>query len=89
MSKKEELQGGLNSLFESKGLEKRVNRDELPAEPTYTRATFILEKETVDKIKDYAYTKRITIKEAVTLMVDTFIDDYYKDPKNEELLKHK
>lgn len=88
MSKKDELKGGLNNLF-AEPTAKKAPAQQTQEEPSYTRATFILEKETVDKIKDYAYTKRITIKEAVTLMVDTFIDDYYKDPKNEELLKHK
>lgn len=55
----------------------------------YNVVSFRMEQETIDKIKDYAYTKRISIKEAVTLMVDTFIDDYNDDPSNEPLLPHR
>lgn len=51
--------------------------------------SFRIEPETADKIKDYAYTKRISIKEAVETMVDAFIDDYESDPENEPLLKHR
>ena len=50
---------------------------------------FFFNQETADKIKDYAYTKRISIKEAVETMVDFFIDEYQADPDNEPLLKHK
>ena len=35
--------------------------------------SFRIKPETADKIKDYAYTKRISIKEAVETMVDAFI----------------
>jgi hypothetical protein len=31
----------------------------------YTRATFILRVETLKKLKDYAYTERLTMKDAV------------------------
>lgn len=51
--------------------------------------SFRINPETADKIKDYAYTKRISIKEAVETMVDAFIYDYESDPSNEPLLKHK
>lgn len=51
--------------------------------------SFRIDPETADKIKDYAYTKRISIKEAVETMVDAFIDDYLADPENEPLLQHK
>lgn len=51
--------------------------------------SFRINPETADKIKDYAYTKRISIKEAVETMVDYFIDEYQADPDNEPLLKHK
>lgn len=50
--------------------------------------SFRINPETADKIKDYAYTKRISIKEAVEIMVDTFIEDYESDPDNEPLLQH-
>ena len=39
-----------------------------------------------DTIRDYAYTKRITIDEALTLMVCVFMDAYLEDPENEPLL---
>lgn len=51
--------------------------------------SFRINPETADKIKDYAYTKRISIKEAVEIMVEKFIDDYLEDPDNEPLLHHK
>ena len=51
--------------------------------------TFRIEPEIADLIKDYAYTKRISIKEAVTEIVETFIADYESDPENEPLLSHK
>jgi len=51
--------------------------------------SFRIDTETADKIKDYAYTKRISIKEAVETMVDAFIYDYESDPNNEPLLSHK
>ena len=51
--------------------------------------SFRINPETADKIKDYAYTKRISIKEAVETMVDAFIYDYESDPDNEPLLSHK
>lgn len=55
----------------------------------YTRATFIMKVETLDALKDYAFTKRISIKEAITDIIDGFIKDYEADPDNEPLLHHK
>lgn len=51
--------------------------------------SFRIDPDIADMIKDYAYTKRISIKDAVELMVETFIDDYESDPSNEPLLSHK
>ena len=51
--------------------------------------SFRIDPAVADKIKDYAYTKRISIKEAVETMVEAFIDDYNADPENEPLLPHK
>lgn len=51
--------------------------------------SFRINPETADMIKDYAYTKRISIKEAVEIMVEAFIEDYESDPNNEPLLQHK
>ena len=55
----------------------------------FTRATFIMKVETLDALKDYAFTKRISIKEAITDIIDSFIEDYKADPDNEPLLPHK
>lgn len=54
-----------------------------------TRATFILKVDNLNKLKDYAYTKRITIKDAINEAIESFINDYEADPKNERLLEHK
>lgn len=53
-----------------------------------TRATFIMKVETLDALKDYAYTERITIKDAITDIIDGFIKDYKENPNN-KLLSHK
>ena len=70
---------------------KPAPKTEKPKEPADKLPVFSfrIEPETADMIKDYAYTKRISIKDAVTVMVETFIDDYYNDPNNEPLLPHK
>ena len=60
-----------------------------PTETAYKHITFVLDLDTIDKIKDYAYTARISIKDAIKTMVDSFIDEYEKNPDNEPLLKHK
>lgn len=41
----------------------------------WTRATFIIREDLLDKLKDYAYTDRRTLKEIINEM----IDDYLKD----------
>ncbi|RXM73648.1 hypothetical protein DP144_13855 [Clostridium tetani] len=41
----------------------------------WTRATFIVREDLLDKLKDYSYTDRRTLKEIVNEM----IDDYLKD----------
>lgn len=53
----------------------------------YTRATFILRVETLNALKDYAYTNRITIKDALEAAVTSFLDKYKED--GGELLSHK
>lgn len=55
----------------------------------YTRASFILSVENVDFIKDYAYTKRITIKDALDEIIGNFKANYEADKTNEPILKHK
>lgn len=51
----------------------------------YTRATFILRVETLNGLKDYAYTERKPIKEAVDEIISQFLNEYTKTNK---LLKH-
>lgn len=53
----------------------------------YTRATFILRVETLNDLKDYAYTHRITIKEALETVIAKYMDDYKAG--GGELLSHK
>ena len=48
-----------------------------------------LDREVADKVRDFAYTRRITVKEALAVMVNKFMADYQSDPENEPLLKHK
>lgn len=54
--------------------------------PDSTRMTFILPVDTAEKVKAYAYTKNITIKKAMTEMIETFIENYESNPENEPLL---
>lgn len=53
----------------------------------YTRATFILRVDQLNDLKDYAYTNRITIKEALESAIAAFIDNYKEN--GGELLSHK
>ena len=41
----------------------------------WTRSTFILRVEQLEKLKDYAYTERLTIKEALENILDEFFAD--------------
>lgn len=50
------------------------------------RYTVIFQKNTMQFLRDYAFTKRITIKEALRLMIEKFEADYYADPNNEKLI---
>ena len=40
----------------------------------WTRATFIVETETLETLKNYAYTERLTMKKVVQMALDQFID---------------
>lgn len=42
----------------------------------YTRATFILSVETLEDVKNYAYTERLSMKDAVEKLLKQSIDDY-------------
>lgn len=92
-----------NSLFQettaAPAAEKKDPRGR-PAKPGYQRSgpnkglpielrrfSVIMLKDTANKLFDYAYTKRITVKDALEEMVQKFIADYEADPKNEPLLQ--
>ena len=51
----------------------------------WTRATFIVETETLETLKNYAYTERLTMKEVVQMALDQFIDGIDTD----SLLHHR
>ena len=57
----------------------------------YTRATFILKVETLNKLKDYAYTERLSIKDAINEILERALEAEEKklDKKGEKLLDHK
>lgn len=47
--------------------------------PANTRFSCICKVENVKKVKDYAYTNRITIMQAMNEIIETFFDDYAGD----------
>lgn len=49
----------------------------------WTRATFIVKVSQLEKLKDYAYTERLTLKEALEAALDQFLAD------KDDLLPHK
>lgn len=49
----------------------------LPAD--WTRATFLIRCDQLQKLKDYAYTERITLKEALENALDEFLGDINDD----------
>ena len=49
----------------------------------WTRATFIVRCDQLEKLKDFAYTKRVSLKKAMEVALDSFLKD-----KN-DLLSHK
>lgn len=61
----------------------KTARDGLPAD--WTRATFIIQIDQLEMLKDYAYTERITLKEAL----DQALDRFFEDVDMEKLLPHK
>ena len=54
----------------------------------YTRFSAICKVDNINILRDYAYTKRIPIKEALDEVLEKFFEDYNKNPKNEKLLDH-
>ena len=57
----------------------------------YTRATFILKVETLNKLKDYAYTERLSIKDAINNILESALaaEEKKLTKKGEALLNHK
>lgn len=51
-----------------------------------TRYTVIFHTETMEFLQDYAYTKRTTIKDALTMMIEKFKEEYNADPPAEPLI---
>lgn len=43
--------------------------------PDYTRATFIVKVETLNALKDYAYTERRLIKDVINDILDDFVEN--------------
>ena len=58
----------------------------LPAE--YTRFSVICKVSNVKDIRDYAYTKRISVKTAMDEILESFFQKYRSNPDNEALLDH-
>ena len=57
--------------------------------PDRVRFSLICDIDKRDFVRDYAYTKRLTITETMNTIIGKFMKDYYKNPKNEELLKRR
>ncbi len=41
----------------------------------YTRATFIVRRDLLDQLKDYAYTERLSLKDAINEALEGFLSD--------------
>ena len=52
----------------------------------YTRFTVIMKVKNVEDLKDYAYTKRLTLKDAADEILESFFRSYRSDPANEPIL---
>jgi hypothetical protein len=53
----------------------KVKTSEKGCIDSYTRATFIMRKDILLKLKNYAYTERMEIKEAINNIVEEFLKD--------------
>ena len=49
----------------------RANTAQKGLPEDYTRATFILHVDTLEKLKDYAYTERLSMKEAINKLLSS------------------
>ena len=52
----------------------------------YTRFTVITKVKNVSDLKNYAYTKRIPIRDAIDEILEDFFTRYRSDPDNEPIL---
>ena len=50
------------------------------------RFTVIANVQAVNDLRDYAYTRRLTLKDAFNEIMEKFIEDYKNNPNNEKLL---
>lgn len=66
------------NLVREKGSQQGLTED-------WTRATFIIKVETLEILKDYAYTERLKLKEVIQTALEQFTDGIDK----EKLLKHR
>lgn len=69
-------------------MKKRKTFTSSKAEPLAVVFSVRTAEETVNKIKDYAYTKRINVGEALSIIVDEFVAEYNSNISNEPILKH-
>ncbi len=51
----------------------------------YTRATFIVEVELLEKLKDHAYTERLSLKD----LINKIIKEYVEEKVDEKTLLHR
>lgn len=91
------LSGGINSLFETEKKIKKVGRPKSNKEinissqtgtlPGETRATFILNELTLDKIKAVAYWDRELVKETINKALLEYLNKKKPKPRPEEVRK--
>jgi len=65
-------------------LNERIVRDNPVQEgltPEYTRATFIVEVELLDKLKDHAYTERVSLKDLINVILREYCDNKIDESK--------
>lgn len=55
--------------------------------PEYTRFSVICKISNVKDLRNYAYTKRLSLKDAFDEVLEAFFCGYKNDPNNEELLE--
>lgn len=51
----------------------KSSQEGLPEE--WTRATFIIREDLLEKLKDYAWTERKTLKDTVNLILEEYLED--------------